>query len=91
MGQTVGFQAGESIEDEADAVSSCKRRLEHLKECDTSSEVEQKQWRKTRLNRMLVEYFLRAGYYNTALQLAEMSNIQVRAWLNIFNLEKQYF
>ena len=30
-----------------------------------------------RLDRMLVEYFLRAGYYTTALRLARHSGIEV--------------
>ena len=34
-------------------------------------------WQKTRLDRMLVEYFLRAGYYNTAIRLAQHSSIEV--------------
>lgn len=34
-------------------------------------------WRKRRVNRMLVEYFLRAGYYNTALKLARQMGIEV--------------
>lgn len=45
------------------------------------------QWKKKRLDRMLVEYFLRAGYYNTAIKLASHSGIQVLAH-NIFNVNE---
>jgi len=35
------------------------------------------QWRKKRLDRMLVDHFLRSGYYNTAIKLARHSGIEV--------------
>lgn len=35
-------------------------------------------WRKTRVDRMLVDHFLRAGHYTAALRLAESSGIEVR-------------
>ena len=57
---------------------SCKRRLEHMLERENLPDTAQKQWKKKRLDRMLVEYFLRAGYYKTAIQLASHSDIQVR-------------
>lgn len=34
------------------------------------------QWRRKRLDRMVVEYFLRNGYYNAAITLAEKSEIK---------------
>ena len=63
-------QAEESIQDELEAAQSCKRRLDHLKDCERLSEPAINQWKKKRLDRMLVEYFLRVGYYNTAIKLA---------------------
>ena len=38
-------------------------------------DLEMKAWRKTRLDRMMVEYLLRQGYYDSALQLAENSKV----------------
>ena len=70
-------QAEESITDEMEAAQACKRRIEHLKSYDTLAPAAKVQWKKTRLDRMLVEYFLRAGYYNTAIKLAEHAHIQV--------------
>ena len=43
---------------------------------DDQSTVQEKQWRKVRLDRMLVEYFLRQGFYSTALELARSSGIE---------------
>ena len=52
--------------------------LDHLREIDNISDVNLMQWRKKRMDRMLVEHFLRGGYYNTAVKLATYSNIEVR-------------
>ena len=60
-----------------EAAKSCKRRLEHLKELDSLSPAAANQWKKKRIDRILVEYFLRAGYYNSAISLAKHSNIEV--------------
>jgi hypothetical protein len=35
------------------------------------------EWNNTRVQRILVDYMLRNSYYDTALKLAEMKNIQV--------------
>ena len=71
------LQAEESVHDEIEAAKACKRRLDHLKENDNSNQVNVNLWRKKRLDRMLVEYFLRTGYYNTAIKLARHSGIEV--------------
>jgi len=34
------------------------------------------EWRKTRLDRMLIEYFLRQGYYQSANDLADKTNLR---------------
>ncbi|RZF38448.1 hypothetical protein LSTR_LSTR011938 [Laodelphax striatellus] len=59
--QVLKRKAEESISEELQVGYVCKRRLEHLKEHAGGS-----QWRRRRLDRMLVEYFLRRGYYNAA-------------------------
>ena len=38
--------------------------------------MQEKQWRKVRLDRMLVEHFLRQGFYSTAIELARSSGIE---------------
>lgn len=42
------------------------------------------QWKRKRLDRMVVEYFLRNGYYNAALTLAEKSEIKDLTNIDIF-------
>jgi macrophage erythroblast attacher len=70
-------QAEESIQDEIEAAKVCKRRVDHLQEIDAQVPALAELWRKKRLDRMLVDHFLRAGYYNTAIRLAKQSNIEV--------------
>jgi len=65
------------MEEEAGAAQTCKRRLSHLEEYETLSPTAQQLWKKKRLDRMLVEYCLRLGYYETALELSLHSDIKV--------------
>lgn len=80
--QVLKRKADESISEELQATNVCKRRLEHLKEhtpftaTGIISQGTLNHWRRKRLDRMVVEYFLRNGYYNAALTLAEKSNIK---------------
>ena len=62
-------------------------RIDHLKpyalgEC---SDGEVSAWRKVRLNRMLVDHFLREGHYGSAISLAKSADIVV----SLFYLLKQ--
>ena len=77
------LQAEENIQEEIDAAKVCKRRVDHLKENDTQVSMMAVQWRKRRLDRMLVDHFLRSGYYNTAIKLARHSGIEVLLVLHV--------
>lgn len=80
--QVLKRKAEESINEELHTANVCKRRLEHLKEhskvtrSGTASQGNLNQWRRQRLDRMVVEYFLRNGYYNSAISLAEKADIK---------------
>lgn len=69
------YQADEGINDELQAGLVCKKRLEHLKEHSSPCDAIVQNWRRRRLDRMLVEYFLRCGYYNSANKLASYSEL----------------
>lgn len=71
------FQADENIHTEIESTRSIKRRVDHLQAVSSFCEQQLPLWHKTRLDRMLVEYCLRAGYYNIAVMLAKHSNIEV--------------
>ncbi|XP_064630741.1 E3 ubiquitin-protein transferase MAEA-like [Lineus longissimus] len=82
-------KAEESVADETEAAKACKRRVDHLKEFERLSVTAQNQWKKKRLDRMLVDYFLRSGYYNTALKLAQDSSIEDLTNIELFLISKE--
>lgn len=86
--QVLKRKAEESISEEHQAGMVCKRRLDHLKEHANTTPSVVNQWRRQRLDRMLVEYFLRKGYYKTAQKLADTT--ELRDLTNIGNLFVEY-
>ncbi|XP_071483209.1 E3 ubiquitin-protein transferase MAEA-like [Diadema antillarum] len=82
-------KAAEAIALEEESAKACKRRLDHLKEYDTTSGSALLQWKKKRIDRMLVEYFLRAGYYETAVKLARHSRIEDLTNIDLFLVSKE--
>ncbi|CAH2097158.1 unnamed protein product [Euphydryas editha] len=81
---TMKRKASEAIAEEVQAAFVCKKRLEHLKEqaealADPNApqaKTQMNQWRKVRLDRMLVDYFLRNGYYESANKLADARGLR---------------
>ncbi len=67
------IQVEEAISDELEAAQNCKRRVEHLKIGavgaipTTDSSITYSLWKKTRVERFLVDHLLRAGHYNTGM------------------------
>ncbi|CAI9091509.1 OLC1v1026563C3 [Oldenlandia corymbosa var. corymbosa] len=59
----------------------CRARLDHLEAADAENLSE---WSNTRLKRILVDYMLRMSYYDTAIKLAESSNIQDLVDIDVF-------
>lgn len=87
--QVLKRKAGESIAEELQAGMVCKRRLDHLKDHGNTAPSAVNQWRRQRLDRMLVEYFLRKGYYKTATKLADCS--ELRDLTNIGEVENLHY
>lgn len=81
-------KAEESIHDEIEAAKTCKRRLDHLTETESLVPAVTNAWKKKRLDRMLVEYFLRTGYYNTAIRLANYSGIEDLTNIDLFMVSR---
>ncbi|XP_068660164.1 protein MAEA homolog [Aristolochia californica] len=59
----------------------CRTRLDHLEAVDIES---YSAWSNTRVKRILVDYMLRLSYYDTAMKLAESSNIQDVVDIDVF-------
>jgi len=86
----------ESVQEELDTVASCKRRVDHLMQGFQGGEWDGRgmggggaEWKRTRLNRMLVEHFLRSGYYDSAVTLAQTTGIQDLTNINLFMVAKE--
>ncbi|XP_052098641.1 E3 ubiquitin-protein transferase MAEA-like [Mytilus californianus] len=82
-------KADESINEELEAARVIKRRVDHLKEAELLHPHTKPLWHKKRLDRMLVEYFLRAGFYNTAIKLAQQSEIEDLTNIELFLTSKK--
>lgn len=100
-------KAIESVSDEIESVSFCKRRLEHLKEDKTdddkytslgvdsqlsngfSPKPKNTEFSKKHLDRMLVEHFLRCGYYDTAIKLAKESQVENLTNIDLFLVSRK--
>ncbi|RVE52757.1 hypothetical protein evm_002630 [Chilo suppressalis] len=89
---TMKRKASEAINEELQAAYVCKKRLEHLKEQATvlnepstpQTRTSMNQWRKVRLDRMLVDYFLRNGYYESANKLADARSLRELTNVDIY-------
>lgn len=89
-------KAEESIQEELQAADNVRKRVQHLKsflkQMEESAQTDdedaqlavQKNWKKSRLNRMLIDHLLREGMYDTArrlsedLDIMELTNVDVR-------------
>ncbi|KDR16975.1 macrophage erythroblast attacher [Zootermopsis nevadensis] len=95
--QVLKRKADESISEELEAAYVCKRRLEHLREhaasngpvTSSSTTGTVNLWRKRRLDRMLVEYFLRRGYYGAATRLAHRSDLRDLTNIDVFLISRE--
>lgn len=94
--QVLKRKADESISDELSAAQACKRRLDHVRQATIhitpTPDVQQafiNQWKQTRLDRMIVEHFLRLGYYETAERLAARKGIRDLTNLEVFQITRE--
>ncbi|KAJ9588767.1 hypothetical protein L9F63_017926, partial [Diploptera punctata] len=92
--QVLKRKAVESISEELEAAYVCKRRLEHLREHTGSNGGSGNSgtvnlWRRRRLDRMLVEYFLRRGYYGAATRLAHRSDLRDLTNIDVFLVSRE--
>ncbi|XP_024024729.1 protein MAEA homolog [Morus notabilis] len=64
----------------------CRARLDHLESADAENLSE---WNNVRVKRILVDYMLRMSYYDTAVKLAESSNIHDLVDIDVFQEAKK--
>lgn len=83
-------KSAESVSEELAVAQLCRKRIDHLKEgCDPNSPATENAWKKVRLDRMLVEYFLRKGFYDSAIKLAHQSGIYELTNIDLFLVAKE--
>ena len=75
-------KATDAIAQEQQRLNTCFSRIELLKkQVTTKNSII---WKHNRLDRMLVDYFLRSGYYDTAVNMAEKSGITEYVDIDLF-------
>jgi len=95
-------KVNESVQEELESVGFCKRRVDHLMDGVKAAAAaassgggtgvggnEMAEWKKTRLNRMLVEHFLRSGHYDSAVTLARSAGIEDLTNISLFLVAKE--
>ncbi|KAK3857507.1 hypothetical protein Pcinc_036246 [Petrolisthes cinctipes] len=82
-------KAEEATQEEVECGRVVKRRVEHLRGHDAPSPATVAEWRRTRLDRLLVEYLLRAGCYSTATKLASSRGIEGLTNLDVFLVARE--
>jgi len=95
--QVLKRTAYESISEELEAAYVCKRSLGHLREHagsnvpagSGSSTGTVNLWRERRLDPMLVECFLRRGYYGAATRLAHRSDLRDLTNIDVFLISRE--
>lgn len=93
--QVLKRKADESISDELSTAQACKRRLDHVRQAMVQAMPKDLQvaytneWKQTRLDRMIIEHFLRLGYYETAECLAVRKDIRDLTNLDIFQTTRE--
>ena len=75
--------------EERDLLKLIKKRIERLKEHESTNQVLNRSFKKARFDRVLIDYFLRAGFYATAQMLADKSGIRDMTNIDIFLVEKE--
>lgn len=75
--------------EEKDLLKLVKKRIDHLKDHEVPNPIMNKNFKKARFDRMLIDYFLRTGFYKSAQLLATKSNIQDMTNIEIFLIEKE--
>lgn len=75
--------------EEKDLLKLVKKRIDHLKDHEVPNQIVNKSFKKQRFDRMLIDYFLRTGFYQTAQLLATKSNIEDMTNIEIFLVEKE--
>uniref|UniRef100_A0A914X0L4 E3 ubiquitin-protein transferase MAEA n=1 Tax=Plectus sambesii TaxID=2011161 RepID=A0A914X0L4_9BILA len=84
-----------TLDDEIAAANMLKQRLDYLnvganRESNNAAAA-MEQWRRQRVDRLVVDYLLRAGFYDSAQQLAEQSGVDIMSNRDVFVTAKDVY
>ncbi|XP_065071862.1 E3 ubiquitin-protein transferase MAEA-like [Rhopilema esculentum] len=77
-------KAADALTREEETGRNCKARIELLKDHTDIRKNAQLVWKRKRLERMLVDHFLRSGYYETAILMAKKADIENYVDVDLF-------
>ncbi|VDD86692.1 unnamed protein product [Enterobius vermicularis] len=79
----------QSIDDEFAMAKLLESRLHYLKGANSGDKWAVAAWRQQRVDRLIIDYLLRSGYFETAQKLAEHSDVQDMCNKTIFEIARQ--
>lgn len=84
-------KATDALSDESESAVVLKKRIDHLKIYSepASTPMAIQHWRQKRIERQVVDYLLRAGYYDTACKFAAHVGIEYLTNLGVFAAAKE--
>jgi len=81
-------KAGESIAEEMESAGIVRKRVQHLKAYSAPGD-DPGEWKRSRLNRMLIDHLLREGMYDSANLLADELNMKDLTNIDVFWAAKE--
>ncbi|KAM3720860.1 E3 ubiquitin-protein transferase MAEA [Dirofilaria immitis] len=84
------FSAFKQITDEEiELIDLLDTRVKYLQQANTTDALKQETWRSQRISRLIIDYLLRSGYFETAQKLAEQANVEDMCNKTVFMIAKQ--
>ncbi|KAF2071499.1 hypothetical protein CYY_007177 [Polysphondylium violaceum] len=89
--ETLKRKMEESKTEKENQIKKMRFRLHHLKHATTNQndKFSREEFNETRIDRILVDYFLREGYYKTAIQMSKQLQIESYVDIDIFLSSKK--
>uniref|UniRef100_A0A0N5AP93 E3 ubiquitin-protein transferase MAEA n=1 Tax=Syphacia muris TaxID=451379 RepID=A0A0N5AP93_9BILA len=79
----------QTVNDEFSMAKLLESRLHYLKGANSGDRWAVDTWRQQRVDRLIIDYLLRSGYFETAQKLAEHSDVQDMCNKTIFEIARQ--
>ncbi|CAG9536075.1 unnamed protein product [Cercopithifilaria johnstoni] len=76
-------------DEEMELIDLLDTRVKYLQQANTTDVLKQETWRSQRISRLIIDYLLRSGYFETAQKLAEQANVEDMCNKTVFMIAKQ--